>query len=99
MFNKCESAAKKQKIESVSVYWYNDNGGVKYPVSWRMEYSKDGKWHEFRPYVTDTFGTTGDRFNMVHPAEEVETEALLLHITPQKDAAAGILEVTIEEAK
>lgn len=90
---------KKQKIESVSVYWYNDNGGVKFPVSWRMEYSKDGKWHEFRPYVTDAFGTAGDQFNMVHPAEEIETEALLLHITPRKDAAAGILEVIIEEAK
>ncbi len=87
---------KRQKIESVSIYWYNDNGGVKYPTSWRMEYRKDGKWHEFRHYVTDSFGTAGDQFNMVHPAEEIETDALLLHITPTKDAAVGILEATIE---
>ncbi len=87
---------KRQKIESVSIYWYNDNGGVKLPSSWRMEYRKDDKWHEFKPYITDTFGTAGDQFNMVHPAETIETDALLLHITPTKEATAGILEITIE---
>ena len=83
-------------IESISVYWYNDNKGVKYPESWRAEYMKDGKWNEYTPYITDSFSTLGDQFNMVHPATPVETDAIMLHITPQKDATVGILEVTIE---
>lgn len=87
---------KKMPIESVSVYWYDDNKGVKLPTSWRMEYLKDGEWHEYTPYITDSFDTDANKFNMVHPATSVETQALLLHITPQKDAAVGILELTVE---
>ncbi len=87
---------KKMPIESISVYWYNDDRGVKYPESWRAEYMKDGKWNEYTPYITDSYATAGNQFNMVHPATAVETDAIMLYITPQKDAAVGILEVTIE---
>lgn len=85
-----------QPIESVSVYWYNDNGGVKLPVSWNMEYRVGDEWHEFNPYVTDSFGTLADQFNMVHPDKPIEAEALRLNITPQEDSTVGILEVQIE---
>ncbi len=87
---------RSMPVESVSVYWYNDDGGVKLPVSWCMEYRAGGEWHEFRPYVTDSFGVAGDRFNMVHPSEEIEADALRLHITPRADAAAGILEIEVD---
>jgi hypothetical protein len=87
---------KKMPIESISIYWYNDNKGVKYPVSWHAEYRKDGKWHQYTPYITDSYATAGDQFNMVHPAGPVETDAIMLHITPQKDAAVGILEAIVE---
>ena len=85
-----------QPIESVSVYWYNDNGGVKLPESWSMEYHKDGKWMEYQAYVTDTFGTLADQFNVVHPASPIEADALRLTITPKADASVGILEIQIE---
>lgn len=85
-----------QPIESVAVYWYNDNGGVKLPESWSMEYRKDGKWAEYQAYVTDTFGTAADQFNVVHPASAIDADALRLTITPKADASVGILEIQIE---
>lgn len=87
---------KSMPVHSVSVYWYNDEGGVKLPSAWRMDYRSGGKWHEFDPYVTDNFGVAGDRFNMVHPSEDVTADALRLHITPRDDAAAGILEIEVD---
>lgn len=87
---------KRMSIESISVYWYNDNKGVKYPESWRAEYKTGDKWNKYIPYITDSYATAGNQFNMVHPTAPVETDAIKLYITPQKDAAAGILEVIIE---
>ena len=87
---------KEQKIESVSVYWYDDKGGVQLPVSWNMEYHANGQWHPFKLYVTDAYGIQPDQFNMVHPAEPIQADAIRLNIQPKKDATVGILEVTVE---
>ena len=87
---------KKQPIESVSVYWYDDKGGVQRPVEWSMEYFVDGKWNEFKPYITDRFGIELDQFNMVHPDAVIEAEALRLNITPKKESSVGILELVVE---
>lgn len=86
---------KSMPVESVSVYWYNDDGGVKLPASWRAEYRADGVWHEFKPYVTDSFGVAADRFNMVHPSEDITADALRIIVVPRDDAAAGILEAEV----
>jgi DUF1680 family protein len=87
---------KEQPIESVSVYWYDDKGGVQLPVSWEMEYHTNGQWHPFKLYVTDNYGIQPDQFNMVHPAEPIQADAIRLNIQPKKEATVGILEVTIE---
>lgn len=87
------------KLQSLSVYWYDDNGGVKVPQAWSMEYLQDGAWHEFPVYVTDEYRVLKDQYNMVHPGNDISPEALRLNITPRKDAAAGILSLQIEEAK
>ena len=88
---------KAQSIECVSVYWYDDDRGVKVPKEWSMEYLSNGEWHEFKPYITDNFGTSIDQFNMVHPSESVTAEALRINMTPlNKDVAVGILEIEIE---
>lgn len=87
---------KAQPIESVSVYWYNDNGGVKLPKSWTLDYMKDGQWVPMQLYTTDTYGVNGDQYNMVHPSEPITTDAIRINVTPVADAAAGILEVAIE---
>lgn len=90
------SFKKAQPIESVSIYWYDDKGGVQVPQQWGMEYLSGGEWHEFIPYITDNFGTAIDQFNMVHPAEAIEAEALRINMTPKREAAVGILEMFIE---
>ncbi len=88
---------KAQPVECVSVYWYDDNGGVQLPKEWSIDYFANGEWHEYKPYITDHFGTARDQFNMVHPAEPVTAEALRVNMTPKsKDTAVGILEITIE---
>jgi DUF1680 family protein len=87
---------KAQPIESISVYWYDDKGGVQVPVSWNLEYHDQGTWHPFKLYVTDMYGIQPDQFNMVHPAEPFTTDAIRLNITPCRDATVGILEVVIE---
>jgi hypothetical protein len=90
------SLKKPQEIESVSVYWYEDDSGVKLPVSWTMDYMEAGEWKTFEPYTTDRFGIEKDQFNMVHPSGPVKAEALRLNIVPKPDKAVGILEVVIE---
>ena len=87
---------KEQPVESVSVYWYNDNGGVQYPTQWSMEYRNNGQWHEFKPYVTDSFGVQPDQFNMVHPAVPIVADALRLNISAQEKSSVGILELIVE---
>lgn len=84
-----------QPIESVSVYWYNDNGGVKLPASWTVDYYHDRRWMPMQPYTTDTFGTAPDQFNMIHPSSPIKAEAIRINATPVGDAAVGILEVEI----
>ena len=87
---------KKQPIESVSVYWYQDADGVKLPVSWSMEYKDGDEWKEFKPYITDRFGVELNQFNMVHPDKAIETQQLRLKIVPKPTAAVGILELIVE---
>lgn len=87
------------KLQSLSVYWYDDKGGVQVPESWTMEYKENGEWKQFPIYVTDEYRVLKDQYNMVHPGEDIMAEALRLHIVPKADAAAGILSVQIEEAK
>ena len=82
-------------IQSFSVYWYNDNGGVKLPKSWSLEYEYQGKWEKFPLYLTDNYNVFENQFNMVHPGEQITADKLRLLITPKPDAAAGILEVMV----
>jgi hypothetical protein len=87
---------KVQDIGSISVYWYDDQGGVQLPVSWNIEYYAEGAWHPFKLYVTDIYGVQADQFNVVHPSESFATDAIRLNITPRSDATVGILEVLVE---
>lgn len=87
---------KSQKVESISVYWYDDKGGVQLPVEWSAEYLSGAEWHKFTPYITDSFGVAKDQYNVVHPAQDVKADAVRLRIKPKADAAVGILEAKIE---
>ena len=87
---------KRMPIKTLSVYWYNDNGGVKYPVKWHAEYYADGEYRRYTPAAKEKFGTQGNCFNKVNFNETAETEKLRIYATPQKDAAVGILELIVE---
>ena len=87
---------KSQKVESISVYWYDDKGGVQLPIEWSAEYLSGAEWHKFTPYITDSFGVAKDQYNVVHPAQDVKADAVRLRIKPKADAAVGILEAKIE---
>ena len=87
---------KRQPIESVSVYWFEDGRAIMRPESWRAEYLLDGKWYEYVPYITDSYGVLVDQFNMVHPDKPIEAEAIRLIVTPQPNKAVGILEAVVE---
>ena len=91
---------KKVNLQSFSVYWYDDHGGVQVPVSWKLEYrNDDNRWEAFPLYTTDSYSVFADRFNVVHPGQPIRTEALRLQMFPKKEAAVGILEVKVEEVK
>ena len=84
-------------IESFSVYWYDDRGGVRVPESWALDRWTEEGWKPFPLYVTDSYSTFKDQYNMVHPGKPVRTDKLRLRMTPRRDAAIGILEVKVSE--
>lgn len=85
-----------QEINSLSVYWYEDNSEVKLPVSWTLEYLAGEQWKPFQPAAGDTFGVEKDKFNKVRTASPVKADAIRLDIAAQQGNAVGILEVTVE---
>ena len=83
-------------MQSVSIFWYDDNQEVRVPQSWSLEYWDNNKWNKFPLYITDSYNVFKDQFNMVHPGQKILTEKIRILMTPQKDACVGILEVNIE---
>jgi DUF1680 family protein len=89
------------KVRTIEVYWYDDHGGVQVPERWELEVPGEGDaegdaWQPFALYNTDSYGVSPDQFNVVHPAEPLTIERLRLHVWPQRDAAAGILELVVQ---
>ncbi|MCT4646162.1 MAG: glycoside hydrolase family 127 protein [Carboxylicivirga sp.] len=87
---------EKTNLQSIGVYWYNDNGGVRVPKSWSLEYWHGTHWHKFPIYVTDSYSTFLNQYNVVHPGKEIITEKIRINIQPQKEAAVGVLDIVIE---
>jgi len=56
---------KTKDITSIGVYWYNDNGGVKVPLSWQVEVPEAGSWKLLEIYNTDEYSTLLDAYNTV----------------------------------
>ena len=76
---------KEQPVESVSVYWYDDAGGVQVPASWSAEYLENGNWVPFELYTTDLYGVQKDQYNVIHPASPIKTEAVRLIFLLRKE--------------
>ncbi|WP_277465436.1 beta-L-arabinofuranosidase domain-containing protein [Parabacteroides sp. PF5-6] len=87
---------KPTDIQSVSVYWYDDNGGTQVPREWSLEYDADGQWETFPLYLTDAYNLFKDQFNMVHPGRQVVTDKIKIRMKPQPEKAVGVCEINIE---
>lgn len=92
---------KPTDVKSISVYWYNDNGGVQLPVAWDLEYEEsNGNWKKFPLYSTDTYSILKDQFNLVHSdGGSFIVSKIRLNMTPRSDAAVGILQVMFDTKK
>ncbi|MGA1238129.1 MAG: beta-L-arabinofuranosidase domain-containing protein [Limisphaerales bacterium] len=84
-------------VRSLSVYYYNDDGGVQLPGSWHLETEQDKTWTPLPIYNTDSFSSLPDTFNTVHPATPLLTSKLRLVMQPRHDqTCVGILALDIE---
>ncbi|MDD4515854.1 beta-L-arabinofuranosidase domain-containing protein [Massilibacteroides sp.] len=90
---------KPTDIQSVSVFWTDDNRGVRIPKEWSLEYDNQGQWIAFPLYVTDAYNTFKDQFNMVHPGKQILTTKIRLLMKPQTEKAVGVFEINIDEVK
>ncbi|MCT4646675.1 MAG: glycoside hydrolase family 127 protein [Carboxylicivirga sp.] len=89
----------KTKLRSVSVYWHDNNSTIKVPKEWSIDYFKAGEWHEFPLYITDSYSTFKDKYNMVHPAQDLVVRKIRINMKAKTEASVGILDVLIEEEK
>lgn len=88
--------SEPKEIRSIGVYWYDDNDGVQTPGNWSLQYRKDGKWKPFEKYVTDSYSTFKNKYNVVHPAAKLVSDAIRINMNPKPNACVGILDVDIE---
>ena len=84
-----------KKVRDIGVYWMQDQQDVKFPKEWSLEVKKDGKWQPFELYVTDRYDNRANQYNVVHPAAPLTCDAIRINMTPQENAAVGILEVKV----
>ncbi|MGI9456590.1 MAG: glycoside hydrolase family 127 protein [Aeoliella sp.] len=86
---------KTRHVRSIGVYWFDDQKDVRIPAEWSMEVEQDGQWKPFELYVTDEYGLRVNQYNVVHPASELNCDAIRIQMTPQEDACVGILEIDV----
>ncbi len=82
-------------IRSIGVFWMQDRFDVKFPKAWSIEVSRDGEWVPFELYTTDRYDTRANQYNVVHPAAPLKCDAIRIKMTPQEEAAVGILELQV----
>ena len=78
-------------MSEVEVYWFDDtgHGQVRVPASWRLLHRSGDQWLPVQ--TSDPYGVATDRYNRVR-FTPVETSALRLEVTMQKDWSAGVQE-------
>jgi len=88
-----------RKLESVSVYWYEDTTGekVRLPRDWWVEYKNDdGEWRHMKKYITDFYGLKKDTFNMVRPEKPLTCDAIRICVLPTVEYCMGIHEIELD---
>ena len=85
-----------QRVQSLGVYWADDNIDVSVPKSWSLSYLKNGMWHPFQLYVTDFVGINKDMYVVVHPSSTLMCDGLRMSIQPQTGKQVGILDMDLD---
>ncbi len=82
---------KPMEISKAGVYWFDDTGKgeCRIPVSWKLQYLKDGSWVDVS--TTDSYGVAADKFNVVK-FKKVKTTSLRITVKLQNNYSGGILE-------
>ena len=83
-------------LNSLSVYWLDDQDKITVPSGWSVEYKSDAGWTPLELYVTDSYQMGTDRFNVVHPSGSLEVESVRILIEPQKGKSIGVSEIRFE---
>ncbi len=84
-------------LKSASVFFIVRRNSVALPKSWKIAVSKDGKSFSDMPiYLTDSYGTFPDKFNVVHPSSPLKCSALKFIFEPQKGKKIGVSEILLE---
>jgi DUF1680 family protein len=87
---------KPQEVQSVGVYFYDDQGGVQVPKEWHIEVPLKDGWKRLAIYNTDSYSVLPDVYNTVHPAEKLTTTKLRIVMLPQHDrTSVGLLSVEV----
>lgn len=87
--------SEEKTLRSVGLYWYDNHSDVRLPADWSVEVHKGGEWVPMDLYVTDEYGVRVNQYNVVHPAAELNCDAIRVLMTPQEDACVGVLEIKV----
>lgn len=86
-------------VESVQIYWAKCAWHADMPKSWRLQYLSGGKWLDFPVYITDSYQTLPDKYNIVHAGKKITAEALRVVVTTNPERSAAIFEMEIKSSK
>jgi hypothetical protein len=83
------------RVQRLSVYWFDDDRGIRVPKSWHLETPGPSGWQPVRPKPGQTFTTAPHQHNSVEMDEAV-TGTIRIVITPHSpDHCVGILSVRV----
>lgn len=79
-------------VSDIRIYFYNDNGGVKPPVAYQLQFqSSSGQWIDIPNQVRVPANPAGNDLNRI-TFPPIQTQSLRVVVTPQPGSGAGITE-------
>jgi len=83
-------------VRSLSVYWFDDEGGCDVPGSWHVEFGDNDRWQPMTLQPDSAYSVQPDRYNQAQ-FEAVDTRKLRIVMQPSRDdVCVGILALDIE---
>lgn len=81
-----------RQVSDICIYFYNDNGGVKTPVSYQLQYQTSTReWLDIPNQIRNPIAPAGNDLNRITFAP-IQTRVLRVIVTPQTGSGAGITE-------